>query len=53
MNKESLIAEYERLRKREKELFKELDAVDARLIEIEHQLPRGYAYPGDPALDSN
>ena len=51
MNKECLIAEYERLRQREDELVEELNTVDAQLIEIEHQLPDGYAYPGDPPLN--
>ena len=44
----TLIAEYEKLRRRERELIEEINAVDARLIEIEDQLPDDYKYPGDP-----
>lgn len=43
-----LIAEYERLRRVMHELTVRMNAVDARLIEIEKELPDDYQYPGDP-----
>ena len=42
-----LIAEYERLRKVMHELTMQMNTVDARLIEIEKELPDNYKYPGD------
>lgn len=45
-NEAELIAEYERLRRRSHELTVQLDTVDARLVEIERQLPD--TYPVDP-----
>jgi len=50
MDKETLIAEYETLRRRERELVEQLNAVDARLIELEGELPNSYTFPGDPPL---
>ena len=50
MNDAPLIVEYETLRRRECELIEQLNAVDARLIEIEQQLPDSYTYSGDPPL---
>lgn len=44
----NLIAEYERLRKVMHELTVRMNVVDARLIEIEKDLPDDYLYPGDP-----
>ena len=46
----ALIAKYERLRRLERELIGQINAVDAQLIEIESQLPDEYTYPGDPPL---
>ena len=43
-----LIVEYERLRRLAHELDVQVNTVDARLIEIERQLPDSYHYPGDP-----
>lgn len=43
-----LIAEYKRLRRVMHELTVRMNAVDARLIEIEKDLPGDYQYPGDP-----
>jgi len=51
MNEDALIAEYESLRRLAHELDVEANAVDARLIEIEEQLPDHYTFPGDPPLD--
>jgi hypothetical protein len=48
---QDLIAEYERLRWRADDLQAQADTVDARLIEIERQLPDDYNYPGDPPLE--
>ena len=45
---EDMIAEYERLRRLAHELDVQVNTVDARLIEIEYQLPDDYHYPGDP-----
>jgi hypothetical protein len=45
------IREYERLRKVMHELTVQTNTVDARLVEIENQLPNEYKYPGDPPLD--
>lgn len=50
MNDETLIVEYEELRRRECELVEQLNAVDARLIEIEDKLPDEYTFPGDQPL---
>lgn len=50
---EDLIAEYEGLRKLAHELQVQANTVDARLVEIERQLPDHYNYPGDPPLDSD
>ena len=47
---ESLIAEYERLRRRAHELDVETETVDRRLTEIEKELPDRYTFPGDPPL---
>jgi hypothetical protein len=46
-----LVREYERLRKLAHELDVQANAVDARLVEIEGQLPDRYRFPGDPPLD--
>jgi hypothetical protein len=48
---EDLIAEYERLRRLAHELDVQSETVDARLVEIEKQLPDRYRFPGDPPLD--
>lgn len=45
------IAEYERLRKFLRDLDAKANTVDARLVEIEDELPDHYTYPGDPPLD--
>ena len=50
-NEEELIAEYERLRRLAHELDVQTNTVDARLVEIEGQLPDRYRFPGDPPLD--
>lgn len=50
MDEETLIAEYEALRRRERELIEQLNAADARLIEIEDKLPDEYTFPGDQPL---
>ncbi len=44
----NLVAEYEQLRKVMRKLTVRMNAVDARLIEIEKELPDDYQYPGDP-----
>ena len=51
-NENSLIAEYEWLRQLAKVLDGQSHFVDARLIEIERQLPDGYTFPGDPPIDA-
>jgi len=51
MDEEKLIAEYERLRRKAHELDVQSNTVDARLVEIEKQLPDHYRFPGDPPLD--
>ena len=51
MDKKKLVAEYERLRKLAHELDVQPSSVDARLVEIERQLPPRYKYPGDRPLD--
>ena len=48
---EDQIAEYERLLRLAHELQVQANTVDARLIEIERQLPDHYNYPGDPPLE--
>ncbi len=53
MNEENLIVEYEALRRRECELIEQLNVVDARLIEIEGQLPDEYTFPGDRPLQTS
>ena len=53
MDEETLIAEYEALRRRERELVEQLNAVDARLIEIEDKLPAEYTFPGDRPLQTS
>jgi hypothetical protein len=53
MDKKKLIAEYERLRKLAHELDVQSNTVDARLVEIEKQLPTRYKYPGDRPLGSD
>jgi len=45
----NLIARYEQLRKLAHELDVQANWVDEQLIEIEHQLPDDYRYPGDPS----
>lgn len=50
MDKDALIAEYERFRRLAHELDVQSEMVDARLIEIENQLPDHYTFPGDPPL---
>ena len=47
---EDLIAEYQRLRRLAHELDVQAETVDARLVEIEKQLPDRYRFPGDPLL---
>ena len=42
-----MIAEYVRLRDRLSELYREVTAVDQRLIELERLLPEEYVYPDD------
>ena len=49
-NEKALIAEYEWLRKLAQTLDSQINLVDARLIEIERQLPDSYAFPGDSIL---
>ena len=49
MNK--LVVEYERLRKVMHDLTMQMNTVDARLVEIEYQLPNDYTYLGDAPLD--
>ncbi len=51
MDEEKLIAEYARLRRLAHKLEVQSGAVDARLIEIERQLPDRYTFPGNPPLD--
>lgn len=46
----SLIAEYEWLRQQAKALDRQANQIDARLIEIERQLPTNYNFPDDPPL---
>ena len=41
------IREYERLRHLAHELDVQAETVDRRLVEIEHQLPEAYTFPGD------
>jgi hypothetical protein len=45
--KTKLIAEYVQLRDRLSNLYREVTAVDQRLIELERLLPEEYVYPGD------
>ncbi|MBU4272497.1 MAG: hypothetical protein KKE86_12980 [Planctomycetes bacterium] len=51
-NENALIAEYEWLRKLAQTLDSQASDVDARLIEIERQLPDGYTFPGDLPIDA-
>ena len=51
LHEEELIAEYERLRRLAHELDVQANTVDARLVEIESQLPDRYTFPGDPLFD--
>ena len=46
-SKAKMIDEYVRLRDRLSELYREVTAVDRRLIELERSLPEEYVYPGD------
>ena len=46
---EKTIAEYERLKKFLRDLDAKANTVDARLVEIERELPEDY--PDDPPLD--
>ena len=46
-DEDALIQEYERLRRKAHELQVQTETVDARLVEIERQLPDHYQYPGD------
>ena len=46
-NEKALIAEYEWLRQFGKVLDGQSNSVDARLVEIERQLPDDYTFPGD------
>ena len=50
MDHKALIAEYDRLRRLAHELDVQAETVDARLIEIERQLPDQYTYSSDPPL---
>ena len=50
MDEDALIAEYERLRRLAHELDVQSETVDARLVEIEKQLPDRYTFPGDTPL---
>jgi len=52
MEEENLIAEYEKLRRKAHELDVQSNTVDARLVEIEKQLPDHYRFPGDPPHDN-
>ena len=52
LDEEKLIAEYEALRRKAHELDVQSNTVDARLIELEKQLPDRYTFPGDrPLID--
>jgi hypothetical protein len=46
----TLIYEYEWLRQQAKVLDWQINQLDARLIEIERQLPDSYKFPDDPPL---
>jgi hypothetical protein len=46
-DKAKLISEYVRLRDRLSDLYREVTAVDRRLVELEHLLPEEYVHPGD------
>ena len=46
-DKAKLIAEYVRSRDRLSELYREVAAVDRRLVELERLLPEEYVYPDD------
>ena len=46
-----LIIEYEQLRRLLEVLDSQVNVIDARLIEIEKQLPDSYVFPGDPPMD--
>jgi len=45
---EETIAEYERLRKFLRDLDAKAEQTDARLVEMERELPDDYACPDDP-----
>jgi hypothetical protein len=45
-----LIVEYEQLRWLLEVLDSQVNVIDARLIEIENELPDSYVFPGDPPL---
>ncbi|MBU4271712.1 MAG: hypothetical protein KKA28_07625 [Planctomycetes bacterium] len=49
-NEKTLIAEYEWLRQLAKVLDGQSNFVDARLVEIERQLPDSYTFLDDPPL---
>ncbi len=49
-NENALIAEYEWLRQFGKVLDGQSNLVEARLVEIERQLPDGYMFTGDMSL---
>ena len=49
MDQKTLIAEYEKLRRLAHELDVQSNTVDARLVEIEGQLPDNYEFSGDPS----
>jgi len=51
MDEDSLIQEYERLRRLAHELDVQSETVEQRLIQIEEQLPDAYTYPGDTSLE--
>ena len=53
MDEEALIQEYEKLRRKARELDVQVECVDRRLLEIERQLPDWYTFPGDLPLDSD
>jgi len=48
MDEQALIQEYEKLRRKARELDVQVECVDRRLVEIERQLPDRYTSPGDP-----
>jgi hypothetical protein len=48
-----LIGEYEQLRWLLEVLDSQVNVIDARLIEIEQQLPDSYVFPGDPPMEEH